>query len=72
MSGLLPHPHRPAHPAVLRGAGVRLLFRIAGDPQAWIHVFPSKSLALGFLEEGDFSANLTSLVFCRQIGNDCY
>lgn len=43
MSGLLPHPHRPAHPAVLRGAGVRLLFRIAGDPQAWIHVFPSKA-----------------------------
>jgi len=57
---------------VLHGAGVRLLCGAAGGLWACIHVSPRKRLALGFLQEGDFSANLTSLVFCRQIGNDCY
>ena len=64
--------HMPTVVPVLHGARVRPLCGAAGDPQAWIRVSPSKNLALGFPEEGDFSANLTSLVFCRQIGNDCY
>lgn len=61
--------HIPSAVPVLCGAGVRALWGGAGG---WIHVSSSKSLALGFPEEGDFSANLTSLVFCRQISNDCY
>lgn len=64
--------HIPTIVPVLCGLGVKPLCRAAGDPLAWIHLSPSNSLALGFPEEGDFSANLTSLVFCRQIGNDRY
>lgn len=42
--------------------GVRPFCGAAGDPQAWIHVSPSESLARGFPEEGDCSLDLPCLL----------
>lgn len=50
----------------MQGQGVQRLLRWPGAC-----VLLRAQLGQGLPEKGDFSINVTSLVFCRQIGNDC-